>query len=124
MIITPLLYHHNPRFHRILAMSSKHILTTSQQPCRLPRRPKLPQIIQKAGEKILLYQHLYERYSPLGPSKDFNRPVAIDELQAHVLDTVRTRAASASLTRATTIRAHPPEPAQAPRLGEVKRKKV
>ncbi|OIW24578.1 HET-domain-containing protein, partial [Coniochaeta ligniaria NRRL 30616] len=54
--------------------------------------PNFPQIIQKAdqGEKILLYQDLYERYSRLGLSNDFDRPVAIDGLQARILAVLRS----------------------------------
>ncbi|KAB5566321.1 hypothetical protein GE09DRAFT_1272843, partial [Coniochaeta sp. 2T2.1] len=55
--------------------------------------PNFPQIIQKAaqGEKILRYQDLYKRYSRLGLSNDFDRPMAIDGLQRRILDALRTQ---------------------------------
>ncbi|KAB5582972.1 hypothetical protein GE09DRAFT_1167128 [Coniochaeta sp. 2T2.1] len=55
--------------------------------------PNFPQIIQKAaqGEKILRYQDLYKRYSRLGLSNDFDRPMAIDGLQRRILDALCTQ---------------------------------
>jgi hypothetical protein len=55
--------------------------------------PNFPHIIQKAerGEMILRYQDLYKRYSQLGLSNDFDRPMAIDGLQRRILNALRTK---------------------------------
>jgi hypothetical protein len=51
-----------------------------------------PQMIMSAskGERILRYQDLYKRYSRLALSKDFDRPYALDGLQARLLAAFET----------------------------------
>ncbi|KAJ0116629.1 hypothetical protein J7T55_009779 [Diaporthe amygdali] len=55
--------------------------------------PNFPRIIMRAGqgEKILRYQDLYKRYSSLGLSDSSDRPMAIDSLQARVLNVLGAR---------------------------------
>lgn len=52
--------------------------------------PNFPRILVKApqGERILRYQELYQRYSRLGLSQDYDRPTAIDGLQQKLLRTM------------------------------------
>lgn len=52
--------------------------------------PSFPRILVKApqGERILRYQELYQQYSRLGLTKDFDRPTAIDGLQQKLLRTM------------------------------------
>jgi hypothetical protein len=57
--------------------------------------PNFPQIIMEArqGEKILRYQDLYKRYSRLGLSNPYDRPMAIDGLQRRLLRTMKSEGA-------------------------------
>ena len=52
--------------------------------------PNFPRILVKApqGERILRYQELYQQYSRLGLSQDYDRPTAIDGLQQKLLRTM------------------------------------
>lgn len=52
--------------------------------------PSFPLILARAkqGERILRYQELYQQYSRLGLTKDFDRPTAIDALQQKLLRTM------------------------------------
>jgi len=50
--------------------------------------PSFPQVLwsSKQGEKIQGLQDLYRRYSRLGLTNDFDRPLAIDSLQTRILE--------------------------------------
>lgn len=50
-----------------------------------------PQIVENApqGEKILRYQDFYKKYSQLGLSNPYDRPMAIDGLQRRLLRTMK-----------------------------------
>ncbi|KAF2500445.1 hypothetical protein BU16DRAFT_247175 [Lophium mytilinum] len=52
-----------------------------------------PQIVENApqGEKILRYQDFYKRYSQLGLSNPYDRPMAIDGLQRRLLRTMKAK---------------------------------
>jgi hypothetical protein len=52
--------------------------------------PSFPRILAQAkqGERILRYQELYQQYSRLGLTNDFDRPTAIDALQQKLLRTM------------------------------------
>ncbi|KAH6629798.1 hypothetical protein C7974DRAFT_472500 [Boeremia exigua] len=52
--------------------------------------PSFPRILAQAkqGERILRYQKLYQQYTRLGLTKDFDRPTAIDALQQKLLRTM------------------------------------
>ncbi|SPQ24631.1 1c852c8e-3c27-4064-b4f6-a4ad5c015261 [Thermothielavioides terrestris] len=54
---------------------------------------KFPQILMDArqGERILRVQDLYKRYSRLELTNAFDRPVAIDGLQARILSALKSR---------------------------------
>lgn len=43
------------------------------------------------GEKIVRYQDLYKKYSRLGLSKSYDRPIAIDGIQNRLLEAFKTR---------------------------------
>jgi len=55
--------------------------------------PSFPRILEEAkqGERIQRYQELYSRYSRLGLTNDFDRPLAIDGLQSRILSTLNIK---------------------------------
>jgi hypothetical protein len=59
-----------------------------------------------AGEKILRYQDLYEKYSRLGLTKDYDRPIAIDGLQSRLLRAFDTEGGSGIFDEGPVLRGH------------------
>jgi len=82
-----------PNFPHPLQVPFPHTHSHLSDLAALLGDPNFPHIIQRAdrGEMILRYQDLYKRYSRLGLSEDFDRPMAIDGLQRRILDALRTK---------------------------------